>query len=222
MNLSSIYNDAFYKAQRAGSYHCALVIMKNVCSIIQPSSVVDVGCGAGGWLRAAQLYSDCSILGVDGSACTSELYIPEENYRVVDFESDFTIDDSFDLAISLEVAEHISKSQSKYFIEQLTDSAPVVLFSAAVPNQGGINHINEQWQSYWMDLFERKNFVAHDCIRPLIYEDDSIPWWYSQNTFLYVSRSHPLSTTIPHKVTSRDPFVNLVHPRKVTQGRYNR
>ena len=61
----------------------------------------------------------------------------------------------FDLAISLEVAEHLKSSSSEDFVQSLTTLAPMILFSAAIPHQGGLHHINEQWLEYWGDLFNK-------------------------------------------------------------------
>jgi hypothetical protein len=46
----------------------------------------------------------------------------------------------FDLAVCLEVAEHLPPERAESFIRELCDLAPVVLFSAAIPGQGGTGH----------------------------------------------------------------------------------
>ena len=214
VSLSNTYNNAFFEAQRSGSYDSAIEIMRYVCALVNPQSIIDVGCGAGGWLRASQIFAEnVKIFGVDGASGNTELFIDPSQFQEVDFEEDFIIPKKVDLAISLEVAEHLSPSRATYFVDQLVKTSPVVLFSAAIPNQGGVNHLNEQWQSYWMELFEKRGFVAHDCIRPLVMRNESVKWWYAQNTFLYVSRSYiPILGDVPNRVHSSDPFVDIVHP----------
>ena len=96
------------------------------------------------------------------------------------------LNDAFDLAISMEVAEHLPERCAEPFVESLTRLADVVLFSAAVPFQGGIGHVNEQWGSYWVALFRNRGYTAVDIIRKRIWNDDQIPYWYRQNTLLFV------------------------------------
>ena len=96
------------------------------------------------------------------------------------------------MAISLEVAEHLPENRGKSFISDLCELSPVVLFSAAIPYQGGDNHINEQWQSYWYGLFKENNFVGIDLIRPQIWENINVKPWYKQNCMLYIHESKTL------------------------------
>src|SRR6185437_3265527 len=96
----------------------------------------------------------------------------------------------FDLACSLEVAEHLPRERASDFVGLLTRSAPIVLFSAAIPGQGGNHHINEQWQSYWSELFRSRSFQAFDCIRPIVYGNPAVDWWYRQNTIVYCDHRH--------------------------------
>jgi hypothetical protein len=89
-----------------------------------------------------------------------------------------------------------------------------VLFSAAIPGQGGINHFNEQWPSYWADIFSRFCYVPVDCIRPRIWHDDTIPWWYRQNCLLYIEKSDPglVSLASKNSVPSPSGILDIVHP----------
>ena len=100
------------------------------------------------------------------------------------------LDQRFDLALCLEVAEHLPASSAPVLIESLVSAAPVVLFSAAVPEQGGVHHINEQWPSYWEKLFAERGLRKFDVIRPLIWNNCSIQPWYRQNLYLFTSRSN--------------------------------
>ena len=94
-----------------------------------------------------------------------------------------------DLAICLEVAEHLTPAAGARLVKTLCSVAPVVLFSAAIPAQGGTNHINEQWQSHWADEFAAHGFDCFDPIRPEIWNDRDVFPWYRQNILLFVSRS---------------------------------
>ena len=94
----------------------------------------------------------------------------------------------FDLVISLEVAEHLSIERERSFVKDLTLLSDVILFSAAIPGQGGEGHINERYLSEWCLLFGEIGYEAYDIVRPRIWNDASIPWWYRQNIMLFINR----------------------------------
>ena len=85
----------------------------------------------------------------------------------------------------MEVAEHLSPSRADSFVEDLTKLGDVILFSAAIVGQGGINHVNTQMQSYWAKKFLRLGYVGIDCIRPKVWENQQVAVWYRQNIFIY-------------------------------------
>ena len=75
------------------------------------------------------------------------------------------------------------------FVEDLTKLSDIILFSGAIPGQGGTNHVNEQWHSYWIEKFLRFGYVAIDCIRPLIWNIHQLDVCYRSGLFLYVNRN---------------------------------
>ena len=100
------------------------------------------------------------------------------------------------------------------FVESLVALGPVVLFSAAVPHQGGEHHVNEQWQTYWAELFAARGFVAVDAVRPHFWNDEHVVWWYRQNTIMYV-REEKLGE-YPElndaRLRTHDHMLAVVHP----------
>ena len=196
----------------------AEAVLSVVSDFIRPRSVVDVGCGGGTWLAAGQHRSGggISIYGVDGDCVNrSQLVIDEKFFHPFDLEERVTLNRRFDLAMSIEVAEHLTPARADSFVEDLTHLSDVILFSAAIPGQGGTNHVNEQWQSYWAEKFLRLNYVAVDCIRPKVWYDNSVEICHRQNIFLYVKSSelhlHPelRAFYLKHRDTL---MVDAVHP----------
>jgi SAM-dependent methyltransferase len=190
------YNNEFFSKQVDGALESARVMAPLVINLLQPRSVVDVGCGRGAWLRA---FADCgvdTICGVDGNYVDrSKLLIDPACFHPANLAGEFTLDRAFDLAVCLEVAEHIPDAQSRYLVKSLTKVAPSVLFSAALPGQDGVNHINEQWPGYWRDRFAECGFAMFDPFRPNLRNDRRIAWWYRQNVLLFANdtarASHP-------------------------------
>jgi hypothetical protein len=120
----------------------------------------------------------------------------------------------FDIAISIEVAEHLPENRGVSFVEDLTRLAPVVLFSAAIPRQGGTDHINERWQSYWAAIFANRGFVTCDVLRPLLWNNPNIARWYRQNMLLFCRRDFLLE--VPRLTTKQGNAMPLsvVHPQQ--------
>ena len=177
-------------------------------------SVVDVGCGSGIWLDAFQRAGVGDYLGLDGDYIVrATLQIPLERFQAADFTKSFSPGRNFDLAICLEVAEHIPPNVADAFIESLSRAAPVVFFSAAIPGQGGMGHVNEQWPSYWKGKFETQGYVAFDTLRRWLWPRDDVFYWYAQNSLLYVRESeigrYPLLNNEP-----RDFIVDVLHPHR--------
>jgi hypothetical protein len=130
-----------------------------------------------------------SICGVDGAwTDQSQLLIPRKNFKVQDLSKPFDLGQRFDVAISLEVAEHVAPEHSMQFVENLTQHSDIVLFGAAIPFQGGFRHINERWQSYWASLFASQGYQCFDPFRSQIWQREEVSVWYRQNMLLYLRR----------------------------------
>ena len=182
------YDENFYRAQ-SGSYNMAKIILPIANDVIHPRTVVDVGCGVGTWLAVWQKNFGAEIYGMDGDYVDrSQLFIDEKNFHAANLEERITLERRFDLAMTLEVAEHLSPARADSFVEDLTKLSDVILFSAAIPAQGGTNHVNEQWQSYWAEKFLRLGYVVIDYIRPKIW-NAQLPPWRRANTLIFVKRS---------------------------------
>jgi SAM-dependent methyltransferase len=208
MSLGSHYSRDFFSVRAEGSELGARICLPICFELVKPTSVVDVGCGTGGWAKTAMDLGIEDIIGVDGDYVdTDQLLIPSDRLVTRDLERSIDLDRQFDLAVCMEVAEHLSPNRAAGFVEELTQLAPAVLFSAAIPGQGGTNHINEQWQGYWASLFAQFGFRPIDCVRPALWTDAEVPFWYRQNAILYVGPESAVSESL-----SAPMPLNVVHP----------
>jgi Methyltransferase domain len=182
-----VYGSAFETMASTGSAHAARRIVSAMLGILPPLSVIDFGCSRGAWLREWRAHGVEDIVGVDGDYVDrAKLEFDPARFVTHDLATPFSHGRRFDLAQSLEVAEHLPPSRAGSFVADLTAHAPAVLFSAAQPGQGGEHHINEQPAEYWRRLFAKHDYVAIDCLRPLLDRDGGVPAWYRYNLMLYV------------------------------------
>jgi SAM-dependent methyltransferase len=166
----------------------AAVIVPLLLQVTGARSVLDVGCGTGAWLDEFQRAGVDDWFGVDALDSEHHPTLASDHFRKVDLSRGIDVGRAFDLTICLEVAEHLPAASADRFIESLAHTAPVVAFSAAIPHQGGEGHVNEQWPDYWRERFANAGFERHDILRPVIWFDERVAWWYRQNMFLYASR----------------------------------
>ena len=208
------YRPKFFKRQATGSAHGASKVVPILIDLIQPRSVVDVGCGVGTWLKAAKDLGVQSIYGCDGEYVPSTTLVIEPNcFIAARLEERLPKLPKSDLLMCLEVAEHLNRRRASTFIDEICEIAPVVAFSAAIPYQGGIGHKNERWQSAWAREFARNGFGCFDAIRPHIWADDTIPYWYRQNIILYIQDECGRIDISKLKQWRRAPEqLDMVHP----------
>ncbi|MBT6914425.1 MAG: class I SAM-dependent methyltransferase [Candidatus Marinimicrobia bacterium] len=211
-----IYSSDWYKRRKSLSIESANIIVPIVNDLISPESIIDLGCGTGDWLYCFIENGIKDVVGVDGEWVNrDDISIPEKNFIPHNLSDSFFFDRKFDLSMSLEAAEHVTEKEANTFVENLVRLAPVVLFSAAIPGQGGTGHVNEQWPSYWSDKFKKHNYVWVDCLRPLIWDEMNVAHWYKQNILLYVDKSliekYPKIFEIKNCQLSSVPM-SIVHP----------
>ncbi|MBZ2163615.1 sulfotransferase domain-containing protein [Alteromonas stellipolaris] len=227
----NIYNEAFYDLQSKESYDSAIVVLgllkKNLEEKIALNSVFDFGCGVGSWLAAAKKVGFKQVYGTDGD------YVPRDKLMINSDEfinNNLTEPDlihlpqtKFDLAITLEVAEHLPEKAANSFINKIVATADLVLFSAAIPYQGGHGHVNENWLSYWQGKFNNVGFTAIDLLRPEIWNNQKVCWWYRQNIIVFIKNDKlgrlPVGTSInrPVDIVHPEQFLVSVHRERTNR-----
>lgn len=209
-----LYTPEFYAKQQIRSRTSARAVLPLALKWLDARTAIDVGCGVGTWaaeLTALGIEAD----GIDGEyVLQTPLQIPRERFRAVDLDRLPALESigRYDLAVCMEVAEHLKPENSAALVHFLTRLAPNVLFSAAIPGQGGRGHVHERWQSYWVTLFSERGFHCHDIIRSKVWNDDAVQPWYAQNAFLFTKAPRP-------DIVSPDMPLDLVHPQTFTSKR---
>jgi len=175
----------YFHQESIHNFEAAEEIVPFIIKLTNPKSVVDIGCGLGTWLKVFMDNNITDVLGIDGAYVDrKKLTIPENCFFPQDLTTPLVIKRKYDLAISLEVAEHLPDSISDSFVKSLTQASDVILFSAAIKNQGGENHINEQWYEYWQLKFANHGYKFYDVVRGFYWWNPKVDWWYAQNIFI--------------------------------------
>ena len=220
---SSVYDDGFYQRHTQNTVKSARIIVPILLKLINSKSVIDIGCGLGAWLKVFSEYGITTVRGLDGYHIdTNKLLMNSAYFTPVDLTAPLNLEERYDLVVCLEVAEHLPEATAPTLIRTLTNLAPFVLFSAAIPGQGGREHINEQWPSYWKALFIENAFQRLDPIRRHIWQDNRVQSWYQQNIFLFgarevIARSECLKEE--EKLSELDLiYIDSLHRHKTFRG----
>jgi hypothetical protein len=202
------YDRAYYEAQETGSFIAARAILPLLFAHSMPSSVVDVGCGTGCWLKAARMLGVPTILGFDRpDLAHDQLAIPAARFRAIDLACEApAAPHRFDLALCLETAAQLPRQRARSFVRDLTLLSDVILFSSPIPHQGGPNHVNEQLASYWITHFGDAGFQCFDFLRPRIWGFTDLPVPYRQNLLVFAR-----DREFPNRVSS-PAAADLIHP----------
>jgi SAM-dependent methyltransferase len=216
LSSTSVYNKTFFDELQLTDFRSAQEIVPLILDLIDAKSVIDVGCGSGAFLSVFQQHGVKDIQGIDNASLDSAmLHIPTDKILRHDLTRPFSVDKKFDLVTCMEVAEHLPASCAEQIVDNLTRLGPVILFSAAIPHQGGTNHINEQWPEYWAKLFASKGYVVIDCLREKIWQNDNVTYWYAQNLLWYIKadqlNEYPKLAAYAHSTSPNQ--LTWIHPK---------
>jgi hypothetical protein len=176
------FTPAIYDLIREGCQRSAAAVVPQLVDLFRPDLVVDVGGGEGWWARAFATAGCRHVLAIDDAV------EPGERDGVEFMQADLADVAglaAYDLAICLEVAEHLQPKVGDQLVAELAATAPIVVFSAAIPAQGGHMHVNEQWPGYWADRFAAVGLACSDSLRWRIWDDDQVEVWYRQNLLVF-------------------------------------
>src|SRR5688572_29866528 len=191
-STESRYNGPFHNSLKAVSRQSALAVVPLLIKSVNPKSVVDLGCGHGEWLSVFRELGVSDLLGVDGAWAKD---MQAASLSAALHEHDLTqplyLSRRFDLALCLELAEHLDIARAQSLVEDLTRLAPVIAFSASIPFQGREGHRNEQWQSYWTGLFEAQGYQPFFALRHALWENEEMELSYRQTLVCFCARNHP-------------------------------
>ena len=184
------YSGDFYSYIDAGSRRSARIVAALLLQEMKIASLLDIGAGHGAWAAEWLAAGVMTVLAVDGDYVRpDQLAIPKSAFRAHDLAMPLDLKQRFDLVQSLEVAEHLPADKAETFVDNVTGHGDVILFSAAVPNQGGEHHVNEQPPEYWRRKFAERGYAAFDFLRPRLAGRGEVMPWYRFNSYVYANQA---------------------------------
>jgi SAM-dependent methyltransferase len=213
---STIYHDLHHgqlAQEEIQNRASALKILGILFDYFKPESALDMGCGLGSWLLAAAELGVADVYGVEGSwVDRSQLVVDPQLVTICDLEQEISLERRFDLAICLEVGEHLFEQAAGKLVSSLVRHSDLILFSAAIPHQGGHHHVNERFPDYWAAIFATHKFRPLDFIRPRIWNDTSVLWWLRQNTLIFAHDRLLATNEKLRKEQETARLLSVVHP----------
>ena len=206
----NLYDDEFYQEMYERNNRVALEVIPYIINKLNPKSIIDLGCGQGIFLQVAKQHG-VEVYGVDGEYVEkSQLLIDESEFLPFDLSNSLKIDKKYDIAMSFEVAEHIEKKYADIFVDNLTQLSDIIIFSAAIPNQGGVGHVNEEWPSYWSNKFKDRGYGVSNTLRDYFWNNVNITPLRRQNILLFVKQDK--YEIVTNKFKCENIALDLVHP----------
>ena len=182
------YGHDFYDYIDAGSRRSARAVAGLLLPQMNIASLLDIGAGHGAWAAEWLSAGVKDVVAVDGDYVSlHQLAIPTRNFIAHDLATPLILKRKFDLVQTLEVAEHLPHAKADQFVDNLVAHGDVILFSAAVPHQGGEHHVNEQPPEYWRAKFAKRGYAVFDFVRPGLVDKDGVMAWYRFNSYVYAN-----------------------------------
>ncbi len=208
------YDSEFYADMEISSLTSAKEIIPILISRYHPKSVVDVGCGSGAFSREFLQNGIEDVIGYEGEwMWKTPTLLPKDKYFYFDFTNEITPKKPYDLCLCLEVAEHLDYSVARTLISSLTALSQRVVFSAAIPHQGGNHHVNEQWPEFWAQLFAEKGYILSWDPRLSIWNNSRIAPCYRQNLLVF-EKSTEQERVIPPSLVHPEAWILAMKYRK--------
>lgn len=193
--------------------HSAERVLRALFTSFRPRSLLDIGCGVGFWLAAAERLGIVDLVGVEGPWVEDvALRVDQDRLVVHDLEGGLDLGRRFDLVVSIEVAEHLSAAAAGTFVQSLVCHSDLVLFSAAIPGQGGTGHRNEQLPDYWADHFAAHGYRPVDVVRRALWTDRSVHVWLRQNVIPFASPRFLAENAWAREAADVGGPLSMVHP----------
>lgn len=201
--MTVAYDQEFYDTIRRGARRSVEATMPYLIEHLHldgTERVLDVGCGEGWWADGFASLG-CTVVGVDSGRTSHR----PDTFQFVDQSLDDPLPlGPFDVVVCLEVLEHVRAGLAYNVISQIRERTDCLLFSAAIPGQGGTGHINERRTSDWAARLHGAGFAVSGALRWYLWGNEDIENWYQQNMLVAIPQVLDLDDP-PHRAEGLFP-----------------
>ena len=162
-NVNKEYEKSYF-GERMRFKNEVYPLMGNIFQeILDPKDVVDLGCGHGILMAGFS----CECVGIEASD-EGFKQTKERGYEAhqIDLRLPLDLKRRFDLAVSIEVAEHLEEEYADIFVDNLISMSNRILVTASPRVERW--HYNPQPKSYWIDKFSAKGFLLSEITNTLV------------------------------------------------------
>lgn len=152
----AVTNTGVWQQEEADAYHQHSNNLANFLAEYLPKDkpVYDFGCGVAFYLHHLQK-NGFACMGVEGFALNNFMH---EQIVIADLTNPISVAKKGSV-ICLECIEHIPKEFEQTVLDTITNACDKhLIFSWALPNQGGVGHVNLVPQEYAIAEVERRGF----------------------------------------------------------------
>ncbi len=186
-----VYGSDYYESVVEGpAVRSAATIANSILNEFEATRIIDVGCGTGALLEALR-DRGCEVFGLEYSEAALKCCRSRRlSVAKFDLETDlFNDNQTYDVTVSMEVAEHLPEMAADRYVDLLTRLSEVIIFTAAPPGQGGTDHVNEQPPSYWISKFQERGFKHAEELSQRWRESweavGEVEGWYKKNLMIF-------------------------------------
>lgn len=170
--LENMYKGGFFKNRHKLNWR-AEHFCRAVIATFDPKDVIDVGCATGDLVAC---FNDMGLIafGIEGSG-NAKPFLETGYIWFHDLREPIKPSITFDLVMSLEVAEHIEPEYAEIYVANLVTLGDRILITAAPPGQGGHHHFNCQLPEYWDEKFKAHNYLQIPFLTQML-KNQLVPW----------------------------------------------
>jgi hypothetical protein len=166
-------NERFAFAPNSSNLYLDLPPFRHIGERYRPNSVLDIGCGPGGYLKFFETLGAQRTVGVDGFEIGSPLQL----------------DESFSLLICTEVIDHLAAALEDVVLDNIVAHARErIIFSGADVGQPGLGKVNCRPITYWLERFWARGWMP-DLLDTYAVRSLATFSWLQRNLVVLVPRS---------------------------------
>jgi len=167
-------------------HRCDLLLAARIGMLYHPEKAADLGCGNGRYCTIFKSYGWPIVHGYEGTPDINSLGIYDDIMHL-DLTKRRWVDIKYSFVLCLEVGEHIPAKHQEVFLDNVAEfTSKDLIFSWAVPGQGGKGHFNEQPNDVIISELLSRDLIYDESASMKMRKFTSLKWL--KNTLMIFKR----------------------------------